>query len=48
MKIMVIVAHPNLDNSRANRVLMQNSRLYVNGNVDIRDLYKEYPDWNID
>jgi glutathione-regulated potassium-efflux system ancillary protein KefG len=48
MKIMVIVVHPDLDNSRANRVLMQHSRLYANGNVDIRDLYKEYPNWIID
>ena len=24
------------------------SRLYANGNVDIRDLYKEYPNWIID
>lgn len=46
MKIMVIVAHPNLENSRANRTLMQYAK--QNENVDIRDLYKEYPDWNID
>lgn len=48
MKIMVIVAHPNLDNSRANRALMEHSGLYANENVDVRDLYKEYPNWNID
>lgn len=48
MKIMVIVAHPNLENSRANRALMQQAKQNTNGNVDIRDLYKEYPDWNID
>ena len=48
MKIMVIVAHPNLDNSRANRMLMEHDGLHANGNVDVRDLYKEYPDWTID
>lgn len=48
MKIIVIVAHPNLENSRANRALMQQAKQNTNGNVDIRDLYKEYPDWNID
>lgn len=46
MKIMVIIAHPNLGESRANRALVQQSKL--NENVDVRDLYKEYPDWNID
>lgn len=48
MKVMIIVAHPNLENSRANRALLQHSRLHANGNVEIRDLYKEYPDWMID
>lgn len=48
MKIMVIVAHPNLDNSRANRMLMEHDGLYANGNADVRDLYKEYPNWTID
>jgi len=46
MNILVIAAHPNLENSRANRALLD----AIQGleNVHIHDLYKEYPDWHID
>ncbi|MCR8642919.1 NAD(P)H-dependent oxidoreductase [Paenibacillus sp. N1-5-1-14] len=46
MKTMVIVAHPNLDTSRANRALML--EINHNPNIEVRDLYQIYPDWNID
>lgn len=46
MKIMVITAHPNLNNSRANQALVR--ELENQTNIYIRDLYQEYPNWNID
>ncbi|GAB6929064.1 NAD(P)H-dependent oxidoreductase [Paenibacillus sp. JCM 10914] len=46
MKTMIIIAHPDLESSRANRILMQPYK--DKEDVVIRDLYKEYPDWNID
>ena len=46
MNIMVIIAHPNLESSHANRVFMDEIR--KNANVEVRNLYEEYPDWNID
>lgn len=45
MKIMAILAHPDLDASRANRALcleLQRSGMLIH------DLYEAYPDWNID
>jgi glutathione-regulated potassium-efflux system ancillary protein KefF len=44
--ILVIVAHPSLEQSRANRRLMQAAR-NVPG-VQVRDLYALYPDYLID
>ncbi|MCC3372756.1 NAD(P)H-dependent oxidoreductase [Cohnella sp. REN36] len=46
MKTMVIVAHPDLKASRANRALAEAIR--DDANIDVRDLYREYPDWQID
>ncbi|MED4584587.1 NAD(P)H-dependent oxidoreductase [Brevibacillus choshinensis] len=46
MKIMVIVAHPQLNESRANQALAL--ELKKQGDILIRDLYQEYPDYNID
>lgn len=46
MKIMVIAAHPQLDRSRANQALL--GELKEDAGIFIRDLYREYPDWNID
>jgi glutathione-regulated potassium-efflux system ancillary protein KefG len=45
MKIMVIVAHPNLKESHANRTLAE--KLTNHTNIDVRDLYQEYPNWEI-
>lgn len=46
MKLMVIVAHPDLKTSRANRALML--EIHNHPNIDVRDLYRMYPNWNID
>jgi glutathione-regulated potassium-efflux system ancillary protein KefG len=46
MKIMVILAHPNRRNSRANHILT--AEISQESNIWIRDLYQEYPTWIID
>ena len=46
MKILVIVAHPSMEQSRANRALIQ--ELNQHENIDVHSLYGEYSDWNID
>ncbi|WP_276353138.1 NAD(P)H-dependent oxidoreductase [Cohnella caldifontis] len=46
MKLMVMVAHPNLETSRANAALVK--ELQRREAADIRLLYREYPDWKID
>jgi len=46
MKIMVIIAHPQLNDSRANRALML--ELGKHPDIHARDLYQEYPHWDID
>ncbi|MDQ6422024.1 NAD(P)H-dependent oxidoreductase [Paenibacillus sp. LHD-117] len=45
MKIMVIAAHPHLNESRANRALA--AELQQREDLLYRDLYQEYPKWNI-
>jgi glutathione-regulated potassium-efflux system ancillary protein KefG len=46
MNILVIAAHPSLEESRANRALIQELRLH--DNIKVHDLYGEYPNWTID
>ncbi|REK76880.1 NAD(P)H-dependent oxidoreductase [Paenibacillus paeoniae] len=46
MKTLVIVAHPSLEQSRANAALIQELNQY--DNIDFHYLYGEYPDLNID
>lgn len=46
MKIMVMVVHPNLKKSRANQSLANGLKEFPD--VYVRDLYAEYPHWNID
>lgn len=46
MKIMVIIAHPNLKDSKWNKALM--SELKNHPDIFIRDLYQEYRNWSID
>ncbi len=51
-EILVIVAHPELDQSRANRRLLQSARALQResppGRLAVRDLYALYPDYLID
>ena len=51
-EILVIVAHPELDQSRANRRLLQAARALARnsppGRLAVRDLYDLYPDYLID
>lgn len=46
MKVLVIVAHPDLSTSRVNRAWTE--ALRAQGNVTVRDLTALYPDMNID
>ncbi|MBD3919103.1 NAD(P)H-dependent oxidoreductase [Paenibacillus sp. PR3] len=46
MNIMVIIAHPNLETSRANRAFKL--ELSRHAKFDVRNLYQEYPNWKID
>ncbi len=46
MKLLVIVVHPDLNQSRANRVFVD--ELKQDSHIIVRDLYREYPDWRID
>src|SRR5436190_15232268 len=51
-EILVIVAHPELEQSRANRRLLQSARALQSksppGRLAVRDLYALYPDYLID
>lgn len=46
MKIMVIIAHPDLTQSQANKAFAH--ELQEQADITVRDLYKEYPNWTID
>ena len=45
--VLVIVAHPAMEQSRANRALMREARR-ADSRVQVRDLYSLYPDYLID
>ena len=50
-EVLVLVAHPELEQSRANRRMLQAARelqAKVPGKFDVRDLYALYPDYLID
>ncbi|MCI1857440.1 MAG: NAD(P)H-dependent oxidoreductase [Sporolactobacillus sp.] len=47
MKSLVILTHPCIEKSRVNKRWKQELLLYPN-EIAIHELYKEYPDWNID
>ncbi|CAM3165914.1 NAD(P)H-dependent oxidoreductase [Paenibacillus lupini] len=47
MKTLIILAHPNLEVSRVNQRWKEELILYPN-DITIHEIYKEYPDWNID
>ncbi len=47
MKTLVILAHPNLEVSRVNQRWREELLQYPN-DITIHEIYKEYPNWNID
>ena len=47
MKTLVILAHPNMQNSRINKKLKEELEKYPD-EFEVHELYKEYHDWNID
>jgi glutathione-regulated potassium-efflux system ancillary protein KefF len=51
-EVLVLVAHPEIEQSRANRRLLQTARALQsslpNGRLQVRDLYQLYPDYLID
>lgn len=47
MKSLIILAHPSIDESRVNKRWKQELLQYPD-KIVLHELYKEYPDWNID
>ena len=47
MKTLVILVHPDMENSRINKSWKEELEKYPD-KITIHELYKEYPDWNID
>lgn len=45
MKVIVIVAHPNIETSKGNRRRLQ--QLCMHRDIKVHQLYKEYPDFRI-
>jgi len=46
MKVLVIVAHPNIEKSIVNKTWIEELKKY--SNITVHELYKEYPDEKID
>lgn len=47
MKTLVILAHPNIEASRVNR-RWKEELLKYSDDIAIHEIYKAYPDWNVD
>lgn len=47
MKTLVILVHPDMEDSRINKSWKEELEKYPD-KITIHELYKEYPDWNID
>ena len=47
MKTLVILVHPDMENSKINKSWKEELEKYPD-KITIHELYKEYPDWNID
>ena len=47
MKTLVILAHPDINESKANKRWKEELLKYPQ-EIQVHELYKEYPDWNID
>lgn len=48
MTTVVILAHPNMEGSVVNKIFIEELRRDKSEDVIIHDLYKKYPDFNID
>lgn len=46
MKTLIILAHPDINHSKVNKRWKEELEKYPN-DIIIHELYKEYPDWNI-
>lgn len=46
MKTLVVLSHPDMSNSRVNKLWVEKAAAYSN-KITIHDLYREYPDFNI-
>ena len=46
-KILLVVAHPNIDSSLGNKTIIENFKA-LHPDVEIDELYKLYPDFKID
>ena len=47
MKTLIVLAHPDIDNSNVNKRWKKELEKYQN-DITIHELYKEYPNWSID
>lgn len=47
MKTIIILAHPNIEQSYVNKSWIE-ALNKTNSEIEIHDLYKKYPDWKID
>lgn len=47
MKTLVILAHPHMESSNANKKWKEELLKYPD-EIKVHELYREYPDWNID
>lgn len=47
MKTLIILAHPDINHSKVNKSWKEELEKYPN-DIIIHELYKDYPDWNID
>jgi glutathione-regulated potassium-efflux system ancillary protein KefG len=45
-KVLILFAHPRLEKSRVNRMLIKH--IPKRDNITFHDLYENYPDFNID
>lgn len=47
MKTLIVLAHPNIEQSNVNKTWKEELEKHPN-DIMIHELYKEYPDWDID
>ena len=46
--ILILAAHPDLDHSRVHRAMLKALNAAASPHIAVRDLYRRYPDYNID